>query len=59
MGFYLNMVPHHDGYTWQQFQLKDLDKSLTIDETNLFLDISQEIHFDPELGLLGTASILT
>ncbi|ESQ47021.1 hypothetical protein EUTSA_v10027668mg [Eutrema salsugineum] len=66
-GSYLNMVPHPDGsnrvfLSDQAGKIYSVSippegsgEILKIDETNLFLDITQEVHFDAELGLLGLA----
>ncbi|CAH2079965.1 unnamed protein product, partial [Thlaspi arvense] len=66
-GSYLNMAPHPDG-TNRVFLSDQAGKTylatipaegsgeiLKIDETNLFLDLTEEVHSDAELGLLGIA----
>ncbi|WZZ65837.1 hypothetical protein YC2023_077207 [Brassica napus] len=66
-GSFLNMEPHPDGsnrvFLSDQAGMIYLAtvpsqgsrEVLTIDETNLFLDLTEEVHFDAELGLLGIA----
>uniref|UniRef100_A0A1J3G9H1 HIPL1 protein n=1 Tax=Noccaea caerulescens TaxID=107243 RepID=A0A1J3G9H1_NOCCA len=66
-GSYLNLAPHPDGSN-RVFLSDQAGKMflatipaegsrelLTIDESNLFLDLTKEVHFDAELGLLGIA----
>lgn len=66
-GSFLNMEPHPDGsnrvFLSDQAGMMYLAtipsqgsrEVLTIDKTNLFLDLTEEVHFDAELGLLGIA----
>ncbi|CAN8289034.1 unnamed protein product [Cochlearia groenlandica] len=66
-GSYLNMVPYPDSsnrvFLSNQVGLIYLAKIpdegssevMMIDENNLFLDLTKEVHFDGEFGLLGIA----
>ncbi|EFH46999.1 hypothetical protein ARALYDRAFT_493989 [Arabidopsis lyrata subsp. lyrata] len=66
-GSYLNMEPHPDGSNrvflsdqpgkiyLATVPAQGSGELLKIDETNLFLDLTEEVHFDAELGLLGIA----
>ncbi|KAL5722506.1 hipl1 protein [Ranunculus cassubicifolius] len=66
-GSYLNMVGHPDGSNrvFLSTQAGKIflatvpevgsGKSLDLDESNPFLDITDEVHFDAEFGLLGIA----
>ncbi|XP_019057509.1 PREDICTED: LOW QUALITY PROTEIN: HIPL1 protein [Tarenaya hassleriana] len=66
-GSYLNMVPHPDGSNrvflsdqpgkiyLATIPAEGSGELLAIDEANPFLDLTGEVHFDAELGLLGIA----
>ncbi|XP_016451027.1 HIPL1 protein-like [Nicotiana tabacum] len=66
-GSYLNMVAHPDGssrafFSNQQGKIwlatipeVDSGKLLELDEANPFLDLTDEVHFDTELGMMGIA----
>uniref|UniRef100_J3MJ73 Glucose/Sorbosone dehydrogenase domain-containing protein n=1 Tax=Oryza brachyantha TaxID=4533 RepID=J3MJ73_ORYBR len=66
-GSYLNMVPHPDGsnrvFLGNQagkvflatVPAQGSGKTLHLDAANPFLDITDEVHFDNEFGLLGLA----
>ncbi|KAG6496903.1 hypothetical protein ZIOFF_044779 [Zingiber officinale] len=66
-GSYLNMVPHPDGSN-RAFVLNQAGKiwlatipdqgsggTLEIDETNPFLDLTDQVHYDTELGMMAIA----
>lgn len=67
-GSYLNMVPHPDGSGRAFFSnqagkvwLATIPKqgsggTLELDEANPFLDLTDEVHFDTELGMMGIAA---
>ncbi|KAK1315262.1 HIPL1 protein [Acorus calamus] len=66
-GYYLNMVAHPDGsdrvfVSNQKGQIylasipeQDSGKALELDESNPFLDLTDEVKFDSEFGLMGIA----
>ncbi|XP_020093164.1 HIPL1 protein-like [Ananas comosus] len=66
-GSYLNMIPHPDGsnrvfFSSQAGQIwlatvpeQGSGEALGIDVANPFLDLTDEVHFDTELGLMGLA----
>lgn len=66
-GSYLNMVPHPDGsnrafFSNQQGKIwlatipnEDSGETLELDESNPFLDLTDEVHFDTQFGMMGIA----
>lgn len=66
-GTYLNMAPHPDGsirafFSNQQgkiwlAEIPELGSggTLDLDESNPFLDLTDEVHFDTEFGMMGIA----
>ncbi|KAM0952105.1 putative oxidoreductase [Dioscorea sansibarensis] len=66
-GSYLNMVPHPDGsnrvfLSNQEGKIwlatvpdQESGATLELDESNPFLDLTDEVHYDIEFGLLGLA----
>ncbi|KAL2492801.1 HIPL1 protein [Abeliophyllum distichum] len=66
-GSYLNMVPHPDGsnrafFSNQQGKIwlatipnEDSGETLEFDESNPFLDLTDEVHFDTQFGMMGIA----
>lgn len=67
-GSYLNMVPHPDGsgrafFSNQAGKIwlatipeQGSGQTLGLDETNTFLDLTDEVHFDSEFGMMGIAA---
>ncbi|PSS07859.1 HIPL1 protein [Actinidia chinensis var. chinensis] len=65
-GSYLNMVAHPDGSPraffsnqpgkiWLATIPKEGSGEMEIDESNPFLDLTDEVHFDTEFGMMGIA----